>query len=152
VDIAGKRTFSVSKIGNSDLAVFIRKLATFRAKVELQRKNSQTLLKELESTDLILPYERKNTWCNYFMFPVLFESKEERDNAHIFLRKMGVDTAKLWCMTPSTARRFYGYKGDCPNTEDFVDRLLIIPNYYTLKNGEVSNIIRAIQSWNGDSK
>ena len=152
VDIAGKRTFSVSKIGNSDLAVFIRKLATFRAKVELQRKNSQTLLKELESTDLILPYERKNTWCNYFMFPVLFGSKEERDNAHIFLRKMGVDTAKLWCMTPSTARRFYGYKGDCPNTEDFVDRLLIIPNYYTLKNGEVSNIIRAIQSWKGDSK
>jgi len=65
---------------------------------------------------------------------------------------MGVDTAKLWCMTPSTARRFYGYKGDCPNTEDFVDRLLIIPNYYTLKNGEVSNIIRAIQSWKGDSK
>jgi len=152
VDIAGKRTFSVSKIGNSDLAVFIRKLATFRAKVELQRKNSQTLLKELGSTDLILPYERRDTWCNYFMFPVLFGSKEERDNAHIFLRKMGVDTAKLWCMTPSTARRFYGYKGDCPNTEDFVDRLLIIPNYYTLKNGEVSNIIRAIQSWNGDSK
>ena len=152
VDIAGKRTFSVSKIGNSDLAVFIRKLATFRAKVELQRKNSQTLLKGLESTDLILPYERRDTWCNYFMFPVLFESKEERDNAYIFLRKMGVDTAKLWCMTPSTARRFYGYKGDCPNTEDFVDRLLIIPNYYTLKNGEVSNIIRAIQSWNGDSK
>jgi len=152
VDIAGKRTFSVSKIGNSDLAVFIRKLATFRAKVELQRKNSQTLLKELENTDLILPYERRDTWCNYFMFPVLFGSKEERDNAHIFLRKMGVDTAKLWCMTPSTARRFYGYKGDCPNTEDFVDRLLIIPNYYTLKNGEVSNIIRAIQSWNGDSK
>jgi len=152
VDIAGKRTFSVSKIGNSDLAVFIRKLATFRAKVELQRKNSQTLLKELENTDLILPYERRDTRCNYFMFPVLFESKEERDNAHIFLRKMGVDTAKLWCMTPSTARRFYGYRGDCPNTEDFVDRLLIIPNYYTLKNGEVSNIIRAIQLWNGDSK
>ena len=152
VDIAGKRTFSVSKIGNSDLAVFIRKLATFGAKVELQRKNSQTLLKELESTDLILPYERKNTWCNYFIFPVLFGSKEERDNAHTFLRKMGVDTAKLWCMTPSTARRFYGYKGDCPNTEDFVDRLLIIPNYYTLKNGEVSNIIRAIQLWKGASK
>jgi len=152
VDIAGKRTFSVSKIENSDLAVFIRKLATFRTKVELQRKNSQTLLKELESTDLILPYERRDTWCNYFMFPVLFGSKEGRDNAHIFLRKMGVDTAKLWCMTPSTARRFYGYKGDCPNTEDFVDRLLIIPNYYTLKNDEVSNIIRAIQSWNGDSK
>jgi len=152
VDIAGKRTFSVSKIGNSDLAVFIRKLATFRAKVELQRKNSQTLLKELENTDLILPYERRDTWCNYFMFPVLFESKEERDNAHISLRKMGVDTAKLWCMTPSTARRFYGYRGDCPNTEDFVDRLLIIPNYHTLKSGEVSNIIRAIQSWNGDSK
>jgi len=147
VDIAGKRTFSVSKIGNSDLAVFIRKLATFRAKVELQRKNSQTLLKELENTDLILPYERRDTWCNYFMFPVLFGSKEERDNAHTFLRKMGVDTAKLWCMTPSTARRFYGYKGDCPNTEDFVDRVLIIPIYYTLSDKELFNIYRVIKNF-----
>ena len=137
VDIAGKKTFSASKIGGGNLDVFLRKLETFREKVEMQRRNSQILLEELENTNVILPYERKDTWCNYFLFPLLFESKEGRDDACESLRKVGVDTAKLWSMTPEVARQSYGYHGDCSNTEEFVDRVLTIPNYYSLtdKNG-----------------
>ena len=145
VDIAGKRTFSVSKIGKSDYSVFLRKLETFREKVEMQRRNSQILLNELKNSDLILPYERKNTWCNYFFFPVLFESKEKRDKTREYLRNMGIDSAKLWNMTPLVAKQFYGYKGDCPNTEKIVDRLLIIPNYYTLTNEELSKIVSSVK-------
>jgi len=145
IDIAGKRTFSASKIGKSDLGLFLRKLEYFRKKVEMQRRNSKILLDELENTGLILPYERKDTWCNYFLFPILFERKEERDNAYEYLRNAGVDSAKLYSMTPLVARQFYGYKGDCPNTEEFVDRILTIPNYYSLTNKELMKIICAIK-------
>lgn len=141
IDIAGKRTFSGAKIGKSDLGVFLRKLEKFREKVEMQRRNSQILLDESENTGLILPYEQKDTWCNYFLFPILFESKEKRDNACENLRNTGVDTAKLYNMTPFVARQFYGYKGDCPNTEEFVDRILTIPNYYSLTNKELLTVI-----------
>ena len=145
IDIAGKKTFRATKIGKSDYGVFLRKLETFKEKVEMQRKNSQILLDELENTGLILPYERKDTRCNYFFFPILFESKEKRDKACEYLRNMGVDTAKLWSMTPMVARQFYGYNGGCPNTEVFVDRVLIIPNYYSLTIEELMKIISAIK-------
>jgi len=147
IDIAGKRTFRASKIGKSDLGVFLRKLETFREKVEMQRRNSQMLLEELQDTSLILPYERKDTWCNYFFFPILFERKEERDNACEYLRNMSIDTAKLYSITPVVARQLYGYKGDCPNTEEFVDRILAIPNYYILTQSEMLKIIESIKSY-----
>lgn len=145
VDIASKRTFSVSKIGKSDFGVFLRKLETFREKVEMQRRNSKILIKELQDTSLILPYERKDTWCNYFLFPILFENKRERDKACDFFRKNGVDTAKLWSMTPLIAKQFYGYKGDCPDTEKFVDRILTIPNYYSLTDKELLKVACAVK-------
>ena len=151
IDIAGKRTFSASKIGKSDLGLFLRKLEYFGKKVEMQRRNSKILLDELENTSLILPYERKDTWCNYFLFPILFERKEERDNAYEYLRNAGVDSAKLYSMTPLVARQFYGYKDDCSNTEEFVDRILTIPNYYSLTNKELMKIIDVIKKMKEES-
>lgn len=145
VDVAGKRTFNASKIGRGDLGGFLRKLEKFGEKVEMQRRNSQILLDELENTNVILPYERKDTRCNYFLFPLLFESKEKRDNVCESLRKEGVDTAKLWCRALLVARQLYGYNGDCPNTEKIVDRILIIPNYYSLTDTELLEVTCAIK-------
>lgn len=149
IDIAGKRTFSVSKIGKSDLGIFLKKLETFREKVELQRRNAQMLLEELENTNLILSYERNDTRCNYFLFPLLSEGKEKRDIACESLRNAGVDTAKLWNMTPSAAKQFYGYNGDCPDTEEFVDRILIIPNYYSLTDKDLLKVVRSVKNIEG---
>lgn len=137
----GKREFEVKKIRKNDLKIFLRKLEVFKEKVEQQRRNSQILIEELQDTSLILPYENKDTYCNYYLFPVMFENREKRDLACNYLRSMGVDTAKLWSMTPSVARRIYGYyKGDCPNTEKWADSLLAIPNYYTLNENELLKI------------
>lgn len=145
MDINNKKIFKITKINNSDLKLFIRKLKTFYEKVELQRTNSFTLLNELKNTNLKLPYERKNTWCNYFLFPILFENKMKRDKASEDLKNMGVDTAKLFSLTPLIAKQNYDYKGDCPNAEDIADRVLIIPNYYSLSNIELLKIVSAIK-------
>jgi perosamine synthetase len=154
VDIAGKRSFKATQIGRSDLGVFLRKLETFEQKVELQRKNAKMLLDALKDTNFILPTEHKDTWCNYFLFPLLFATKEERENAFEFLRIAGVDTAKLYSMTPFAARQSYGYRGDCPNTEEFVARILTIPNYYSLNDKDLSKVINTIKElelWLGTS-
>ena len=145
IDIAGNKGFNASKIRKSDFSIFLKKLEFFREKVEMQRRNSQILIDELHDTSLRLPYERKDAFCNYFLFPILFESKEKRDKACDYLRNMAVDTAKLWSMTPLLARQFYGYTGDCLNTEEFADRVLIIPNYYSLTNEELITIVSAIK-------
>ena len=143
------RDFSATRIRKSDLGIFLKRIEVFREKVELQRKNSQILIEELQDTSLILPYENKDTWCNYYLFPIMFENKNKRDKAHEYLRNMGVDTAKLYSMTPHVAKQIYGYKGDCPNSEKCADTLLIIPNYYTLTHDELLKVANSVKKVEG---
>ena len=145
VDLMNKRGFRSSKIRKSDLGVMLKKISSFERKVEIQRKNSIFLIEELKDTPLILPYENKDTYCNYYLFPIVFRNKEERDLACDFLRKKGVDTAKLYCETPLKAKQYYGYTGNCENTEKLVNIILIIPNYYKFRPIELQKIIKNIK-------
>jgi len=143
--IGTNREFPITKIRKSDLSIFLKKLEGFREKVELQRRNSWILIDELESTSLILPYEKEHTWCNYYLFPIRFRNKRERDKAHELLRDFGVDSAKLYSETPKEARKFYGYGGNCPNSETIADTVLVVPNYYTLSEDEMMRVADSIK-------
>jgi len=145
VDIMNKRGFEVAGIRKSDLGILLKKLATFKRKVELQRKNSFFLMEELKDTSLKLPYERKDTYCNYYLFPIRFENREERDSTSDFLMDKGVDTSKLYSETPLKAKKCYRYKGDCPNTEKLADTILTIPNYYSLKEKELLKVVESVK-------
>lgn len=141
VDLTTKRSFEVAGINKNDLSLMLKKLAGFKRKVELQRKHSFFLIEELKGSPLILPYESEGTYCNYYLFPIRFENEEERDLASDFLRDKGIDTSKLYSETPFKAKQYYGYEGDCLNTENFADTILVIPNYYTLGQNELSKIV-----------
>lgn len=144
-----KKYFEATKIRKSDLSIFFKKLELLGEKVERQRKNSEILIKELENTSLILPYENNDTFCNYYLFPILFNSKKERDRAHEYLREMGVDTAKLYYRTLRIARQIYGYKDDCHNAEKCAETLLTVPNYYSLTDREVLEVAEGIKKVEG---
>ena len=141
VDLMTKRSFEVAGINNNDLSLMLKKLAVFKRNVEMQRKNSLFLIEELKKTSLVLPYESKDTYCNYYLFPIRFENKEGRDSASDFLWAKGIDSAKLYSDTPLKAKQYYGYKDDCPNTETVGDTILVIPNYYTLRQNKLSKIV-----------
>ena len=145
VDLMDKKSFEIAAINRNDLSVFIKKISSFGMKVEAQRKNSFLLMEELKDTPLILPYERKDTYCNYYLFPIRFEKGRERDSVSDFLRKRGVDTSKLYSETPLKAKQCYGYKGDCPNTEKCGSTLLTIPNHYTLKKNDLLKIAESVK-------
>ena len=144
-DNDGIKDFKAKKIRKGDLYLLLKKLNRFNEKLELQRRNSFFLLKELRDTSLMLPYEKKDTYCNYYLFPVRFNNKKERDETYVQLRGMGIDTAMLYGETPMKAKRFYGYKGDCPNSEIVADTILIIPNYYTLVEKNLIKITDSIK-------
>lgn len=133
------------KIRKNDLGVFLKKISLFKSKVEIQRKNSKILLDELKNTNLCLPYEKVNTYCNYHLFPIRFDEKSERDMVNKNLVKMSIDTAKLWHMTPIVAKKLYGYRGDCSNAEECAETLLTIPNYYTLNSNDLLKIASSIR-------
>lgn len=139
VDLTEKSTFNIARIARSDLNLMLNKLNSFRDKVEAQRSNSFFLINELEGTSLKLPYESKNTYCNYYLFPVLFDNEAERDRASEYLRDKGIDNMKMYSETPSKAKS-YGYDGTCFNTEELVSRILIVPNHFSLKKAELQKI------------
>ena len=76
-----KYSFKTTKIRNTDLQVVAKKLHSFQDKVEQQRKNSQYLLENLEGTGLKLPFETKDTYCNYYLFPVQVNNESEREES-----------------------------------------------------------------------
>lgn len=141
VDLMNKRNFNVSLINKSDLSLFLHKLSTFKEQVELQRNNSFFLIDALKENSIKLPYEKNNTYCNYYLFPILFKNKDERDKASMELRKRGVDNAKLFSKSPEIGTKQYGYDQDCPFTEQVADRILTLPNHYTLSNKELNKIV-----------
>lgn len=149
VDLMNKYTFKTSRIRNTDLNVIERKMQDFKEKVDKQRRNSQYLIQELNDTGLKLPVEVEGTYCNYYLFPILFENESERDKVSEMLREKGIDTAKLFSKTPEIAKLHYGYKGDCPDTEWVAQRILILPNHYNLDQGEIDMITDTIKQFGG---
>lgn len=139
------KDFKANKIRKMHLSLLSKKLNGIRAMVELQRKNSFFLINELKETSLILPYEKKNTYCNYYLFPLRFDNKIKRDKAHELLRKMGIDTAKLYSETPLMSKRFYDYEGNCIYSEKVADSILIIPNYYALSKVDLIKVANSIK-------
>ena len=123
----------------------LKKFTAFKRDVEIQRKNSFFLIDEINDTSMILPYEHNNTYCNYYLFPIRFESKEERDSVSDILRDKSIDTSKLYHLTPLKAKQYYGYKGDCANAEQCSDTILVIPNHYTLNQSELSKVAQSVK-------
>lgn len=143
IDLTNKKSSKMVIDNKSYKGVALNKLKNFRTKVELQRENSFFLLNELKNTNLILPYEEDNTYCNYYLFPILVQN---RDEVCKYLRDHGVDTTKLFSLTHEIARNNYGYIGDCPFTENVAESILTIPNHYNLKKNEVEKIAKLIKS------
>lgn len=146
VDLMNKYSFKTAKIRNTNLQIVAKKLQNFQEKVEQQRKNSQYLIENLRDTDLKLPFETKETYCNYYLFPIQVDEKFKRDKICESLRIKGVDTTKLFSKTSEIARLNYGYKGNCPDTEEIANRILTIPNHYILKRDELKKVSDAMIS------
>lgn len=145
VDLMNKYTFNTTRIRKTDLHTITNKIKNFKEKVEMQRENSQYLIEQLSNCDLKLPLEAPDTYCNYYLFPIQLQNKNQRDRLSEKLRAQGVDTAKLFSNTPQIAKQHYRYKGDCPNTEQVAEKILTIPNHYTLKKKELDKLISAVK-------
>ena len=142
LDVMSKWGFDTYKTRKSDLKVILKKMGTFREYVEMQRRNSRFLLSELEGiTSIKIPHEPPDTYCNYYLFPIVFENEERRDKASDRFRNVGIDTTKLYHTTPAIAERMYGYTGGCPNTEELAKTILTLPNYYTLTENDLIKIV-----------
>jgi perosamine synthetase len=143
VDLMTKKSSMMTAGYKAYIHTSLKKLNDFKSKVEIQRKNSFFLLDELKDNSIFLPYEEKNTYCNFYLFPLRVNN---RDKTCEYLRKKGVDTTKLFSQTPEIAKAIYDYRGDCPKTENIAKSIITIPNHYTLQKSELKKIAEVITS------
>jgi len=141
VDLMTKKSSRMTAGYKTYTDITLKKLCDFRSKVEMQRKNSFFLIDKLKDSSLVLPLEEKNTYCNYYLFPLRVNN---RDKTNEYLRRKGVDTTKLFSQTPEIAKNLYGYNGDCPNTEKIAESIITIPNHYILREKELKKIVGVV--------
>lgn len=143
VDLMAKKSTKMTQRYGSYTSVTLKKLKDFKEKVEIQRNNSFFLLDQLENSSMILPYEEKETYCNYYLFPLIISNRDEKRE---ILRKKGIDTTSLFSLIPKIARSRYGYINDCPFTEEVSERIITVPNHYSLKKNEIEKVAAIIKS------
>jgi dTDP-4-amino-4,6-dideoxygalactose transaminase len=148
IDLMDKTSFAIKKINKSDLYLANKKILDFKSKIREQRKKSAFLLDELKGTSYILPLEKEDTYCNYYLFPLQVQEKETRDKVCESLRNEGIDTSKLFSQTPEIARLKYGYENDCPYTEQITSRIFTVPAHYTMSQNELFKVAKLLRQLN----
>ncbi|MGA2265683.1 MAG: DegT/DnrJ/EryC1/StrS family aminotransferase [Phycisphaerae bacterium] len=82
---------------------------------------------------------------NGYLWPVVLSSAARREEAMNFLRGRGVDAFLLWLECLQTAAQ-YGYRpGDCPRLEDALPRMMMVPCYAELTDGQQEYILQAVK-------
>lgn len=137
VNLTAKTGFKYAKVKTSDISIITKRIQGFSKNIQKQRKNASYLLSKVDAGKLVLPYERKACYSNYYLFAIRLHDKYHRDSMSRLLLKNGVDNSKYLHEVVGIATKTYGYKDDCPNAEMCSNTVLVIPHYYTLSIGDL---------------
>ncbi len=108
------------------------------------------LLEPLEAEGYLrLPVSTKECDGNYHLFYILLEDKETRDELITQLSQSGIQAVFHYVpLHLSPKGRTFGYtEGDLPVTEDLSGRLLRLPLYYEITEGEQQRVVLAIRQF-----
>jgi dTDP-4-amino-4,6-dideoxygalactose transaminase len=90
-------------------------------------------------------------WCAqpYHMFYIILPSLDIRQGMIEHLKKHKILSVfhYLPLHTSQMGRRFAGNRGDCPVTENISERLLRLPFYNSLEEGELSRVVDTIKDY-----
>ena len=95
---------------------------------------------------IVLPKVRKGCKCAWFLYPVMFKTKEVRDKIVDSLKKGGVETRICWPYPIHTQGAYQGlFKGEkYPNSEYIADRNVTLPMHPGLTEKDVDYIANII--------
>lgn len=140
VDFAEKTPIIFSQILNSDRRITLKRLVNLNNKIQMQRMYAEYYLNNLRLDSNMLFSEKPGTFYNRYAYPIVFSSIEQRDAMANYLLRKKIDTVKPYQDIAEIASEHYGYKGDCPVTEQVSKFILIIPSYYKLKKHDIHYI------------
>jgi perosamine synthetase len=144
LNLTAKSGIRLRNISKGDSTIIFRRISDFQSNIKRQIEHSSYLLANLSLKNCILPAVPDGCNSNYYQFPILFKTSEQRDMAanHFFQR--GVDCAKYLDEIVDYAKYSCGYEGDCHNAEHRSKTTLLIPHYYTLSYDLLDHVKKAL--------
>ena len=146
MNLSEKSGVALSQIFRADYAIAKRRLPKLDSDIHKQRANADYYLKTLKLDPGMQCKEKPGTFYNRYQYPVTFPSKEHRDFISEVLFRQRIDSIKYLDDIADVAAGHYGYKGDCPVTEQLSKRVLIIPSYHSLRERDVQHIAQCLNS------
>ena len=136
------------------LAAFLRAQLEHRDQIQSRRRELwETYSRELTSwakaNNVRLPVVPPECEQTYHMFYIILPSLERRQALIMHLRARGILGVFHYLplhLSPM-GLRFGGQQGDCPVTEDLSDRLLRLPFYNSLTEGEQGKVMEALKAF-----
>jgi perosamine synthetase len=140
LNLTAKSGIRLRNISKGDSTIIFRRISEFQSNIKRQIEHSSYLLANLTLKNCILPAVPDGCNSNYYQFPILFKTSEQRDMAanHFFQR--GVDCAKYLDEIVDYAKYSCGYEGDCHNAEHRSKTTLLLPHYYTLSSETLARL------------
>jgi perosamine synthetase len=145
-DFADKSPIRVQRIFKSDLAIARRRMTSLGELIEAQRENADYYAEHLKPGAFMFCHEKPGTLYNRFMFPLIFDTIEQRVFMRDALKRLGVDSATPYEEVSEGAAKHYGYRGDCPVAEKLLKTTVVIPSHYRLTKREIDRIVRSFNS------
>ena len=140
LNLSAKSDVVLAQIYRSDLAITKARLPFLPLTIEAHRANATLYSRNLKLAHGMLCHEPSGYFYNYLQYPVIFPSEELRNTVADYLFEQGIDTIKYLDDIVGIAARAYGYTAGCPVSERLAKRVLIIPNYCSLRPIDIRHI------------
>jgi len=138
------------------LAAFLYAQLEVREQIQAKRRRiweyyAEHLREWAEAHGVQLPYVPPHCQPSYHLFYLLMPSLEERQAliAHLKARSILSVFHYQPLHLSEMGRRFGGYPGQCPVTEDVSDRLLRLPFYNSMTEEELAAVVSALKDFDG---
>ena len=136
-----KSPVALTQIFKSDQSIALKRMESLDSMIETQRAIADYYLRNLTLAPEMLCSEKSGEFYNRYLFPIAFPSSRERDFIEAFLMKRSIAAIKPYHDIAEVAAAYYGYRRDCPASEQAAKRLLVIPSYYSLTVREKRHIV-----------
>ena len=140
IDLTNKFSFSVFRNSNWSKRIFFNCLTPCYNLANKYKINAYKLF-DLINNDKLSYLKENNIKPNYYIFPLLLNN---RNKVYRELLNEGFESGFHFYNSINWALE-YGYKkGDCPITENIVNKIITIPIHYKIKDNDIFKIAQII--------
>ena len=140
-DFTNKFSFKINRNHKWSEKILFSNSMKYKNIINKNKINANRLLSLIDNNNVTIKHVSGNAHPNYFFFPILSNYRKEISKN---LLKIGIESGFHFSNSIKWASEF-GYKyGDCPNTEQIVQKIVTIPIHQKINNHKLNKIVEIL--------